>query len=172
VLTILNLILLLIPDVFILRYINSLNNTVWGKEITWKNFSKEDPNFSGNTDSRIVSNIRYKINYAYNFPRSISVAIMKDSLSGVRPEYRIEESNLLKHERLHFDITEWTRRDFQDSLNKVKPISDSIAFSIYKHFKNIRITRGLEYDSVSVHGTDPVGQAKWDKLVKERLGQK
>lgn len=169
VLLLINLILLLIPDVCVLSYINSLNNTVWGKEITWENFSKKDPDFSGKTDARMASNIRYKLNYVYNIPRSISVTIMKDSLSGVRPENRIDQSNLLKHERLHFDIAEWTRRDFQDSLDKVTPISDSLAFSIYKHFKYIWAQRSKEYDSITVHGTNSLEQEKWDRLVKEKL---
>ena len=94
---------------------------------------------------------------------------MKESGSWVRPQYNSYEGNLLKHEQLHFDITEWTRREFQDSLNSLVFPQEEIASNIFNYFDKVRSKRQAEYDSVSNHGIDFLGQIHWNKKVSLKL---
>jgi hypothetical protein len=168
-LVIVNFILIVIPDMFILKYINSVDKQSWGSRLEWNNFRGSEPDSIGEMDAFIYSGICWKYNKVYNYPKFISLAIMDESNSWVRPGYEHYEGNLLFHEQLHFDITEWTRREFHDSIYSLNSLDEEKTFDIYKHFRYLLSKRQTEYDSISKHGIDFIGQIKWNKKVRLKL---
>lgn len=168
-LTIINILLIVLPDISLFKYIHASDNINWGDKLEWNDFQGSEPSENDEMDARIDSDIYWKFNRMYNFPRIISLAIMEKSNSWVRLEYNDYEGNLLKHEQLHFDITEWTRREFQDSLYNLEIIDDEIVYDIYNYFHKVELQRHAEYDSISNHGIDFIGQIKWNKRVSFEL---
>jgi|SRR5690606_3518133 len=168
-LMILNIFIVVTPDLLIFKYLNTKDYHVWGSNLEWDDFKGEEPNNIGEMDARIESNFYFKFNRVYNFPQYISLSLMEKKGSWVRPKYNNYEGNLLKHEQLHFDITEWTRREFHDSLSNCIKLDYTKAKAIFYYFNKLETTRQLEYDSVSKHGVDFNGQIKWNKKVKQSL---
>ncbi|MFT5337823.1 MAG: hypothetical protein ACI9YL_001835 [Luteibaculaceae bacterium] len=166
----LNILIIATPDILVFKYIHCAENQVWGNRLEWVHFKGDEPINIGEKDAaEIVSDFYWKFNRVYNFPRFITLTVMEESGSWVRPKYNDYEGNLLKHEQLHFDITEWTRREFHDSLNNCRKVDKAIAIEIFKHYQNIESQRQTDYDSISKHGLDFNGQIKWSKKVKRKL---
>ena len=83
-----------------------------------------------------------------------------------------DSAPLLRHEQLHFDLTEVHARLLRASLKSLKmtcdqaktqlqPLIDA-AFTNWQHAQD-------EYDNDSLHGLEPKGQAHWEKQVAEQL---
>lgn len=170
-LLIFNLSLIAVPDTQILKYIKSADNKLWITKLSWNDFTGPEPDDIGEMDARISSDIFWRYNRLYNYPQVISVSIMEKSNSWVRPDSKDEHGNLLDHEQLHFDITEWTRREFQDLVNSMFYPSLIETSSIYEHFKKLRAERQSQYDKESNHGTDFIGQINWNKKVSSQLNR-
>lgn len=166
----LNVALIITPDISIFKYYHSVNKVVWGSPIDWANFKSKVPSKNHEDfDAYIYLSIYYKHNQVYNFNENISIAVMQETLSWVRPGLNFSLGSLLKHEQLHFDIAEWTRREFQDSLNNCKSLTKSKAKDIYRHYISLASERQIEYDSISDHSRDFVGQIIWNKKVASEL---
>lgn len=170
-LLIFNLSLIAVPDTLILKYIKSAENTLCSTKLSWNDFTGHEPDDIGEMDARISSDIFWRYNRLYNYPQVISISIMEKSNSWVRPDSKDEHGNLLDHEQLHFDITEWTRREFQDSVNSMFYPTLSETSSIYEHYKKLRVERQSQYDKESNHGIDFIGQIKWNKAVNSQLNR-
>ena len=170
-LIILNFILIIIPDILIFKYIHSTDKQLWSNKLEWANFQGSEPEDIGEMDAKIRTTIYWKDNRVYNSPRFISLSVMKELHSWVRPENSSYEGNLLNHEQLHFDITEWTRREFQDSIYSLKTINLELVNDIYDYFYKLNNKRQYEYDSISKHGIDFIGQIQWEKKVKLKLNE-
>lgn len=164
-----NILIIVTPDILLFKYIHAADKQIWGSKLGWIDFKGKEPQNSGEMDARIDSDIYWKFNKVYNFPRFITISVMEETESWVRPEYNDYEGNLLNHEQLHFDITEWTRREFHDSLSNCGKLNYAKASAIYDYFKILKSKRQAEYDSISKHGIDFNGQIKWNKKVKQRL---
>lgn len=168
-LIIINFTLILIPDISIFRYIYLTDNQVWKNKLKWDDFQDSEPYNVGKMAASINTDIYWKSNRVYNFPRFISIAAMEKTSSWVRPEYSDYEGNLLRHEQLHLDITEWTRREFQDSLYTLVAANDQMVYYVYGYFREVESKRQFEYDSISKHGIDFIGQIQWNKKVRLKL---
>lgn len=168
-LIILNIFAIATPDTLVFEYILSADKQIWGNKLKWFDFKGNEPKNIGDMDARINSDIYWKCNRVHNRPRFITLAVMEKYGSWVRPACKDYEGNLLKHEQLHFDITEWTRREFHDSLNNCEKVNCSKANDINDYFEKVLSTRQEEYDSISKHGIDFNGQIKWNKKVKQSL---
>lgn len=162
----LNILLIVIPDIFVFKYRHSADNQIWGNKLQWDDFKGVEPENIGEMDAKIDSDIYWLYNRVYNIPRYITLTVMEESGSWVRPEFNDTEGNLLKHEQLHFDITEWTRREFRDSLYNSGKVNYAKAKDIYDNFQIVESKRHTEYDSISKHGIDFNGQIKWNKKVR------
>ncbi len=81
---------------------------------------------------------------------------------------------LLKHEQLHFDITELHARKLRKKLAEVNPrilISDpkGVLTRIYQAVEKERTGMQLKFDKESRHSLDKEGEARWRKYVKAEL---
>jgi hypothetical protein len=170
-LLIVNCILIFLPDITVFKYTEIINYKIWGNTLKWEDFKGIDTTHDDKTAATIDSDFYWKYNHTYNFPRIISLSLMEKKLSWVHPDYKMPEGNLIKHERLHFDITEWTRRECMDSISNIKRMNENKIKEVCAYFYELKIIRQKEYDSISKHGTDFVGQIRWNKKVKAALSK-
>lgn len=91
------------------------------------------------------------------------------NLSWVHPEHKVDA--LLKHEQLHFDISELHARKLRKAMSTYKP-----GQSIRKDLKNLytriekeRVTMQNNFDRETNHSTNKVEEAKWQAFVKAEL---
>lgn len=81
---------------------------------------------------------------------------------------------LLKHEQLHFDISELHARKLRKKLSEVNPVSlakdpKAVLTRIYETVENERRNMQLKYDKESRHSLDKDGEARWRHFVREEL---
>ncbi len=166
----LTFILLFTPDTLLLQYYNSLGNKhKWTKELTWSYFNGQADKNSPYS-AIIVTSAYWKINKMYNYPPAISIATIDTDSSWNKPLDNIDHSTyLLKHEQLHFDITEVYRRKAMDSISNLW-ISDSGSInSIMDYFANKRDSAQTNYDKETDHGTDSVVQSVWNYNISKQF---
>ncbi|NLE63028.1 MAG: hypothetical protein GX612_04230 [Bacteroidales bacterium] len=166
-----NCILIFLPDITVFKYTQMIGCKIWGNTLKWKDFKGIDINNDNEIEASVNTGIFWKYNKAYNIPRIISLSLMGKKESWVHPDFDVPEGNLIKHERIHFDITEWTRRECMDSISNLKCINKDKATEVFACFYELKNRRDKEYDSISKHGTDFVGQIRWNKKVKTALSK-
>lgn len=93
-------------------------------------------------------------------------------LSWVVPASRNEY--LLKHEQLHFDITELHARKLRRELanvtvDKLGKNAKSVLNAYYKRVEKERDLMQRKYDKETNHSINKEAEAKWQKFVKEEL---
>lgn len=81
---------------------------------------------------------------------------------------------LLKHEQLHFDITELHARKLRKKLAEVNSASllkdpKGILTRIYQSVEKERATMQLKFDKESRHSMDKEGEARWQDFVRTEL---
>lgn len=167
-LLVINLIVFLIPSISLFHYFRPADEKIWNNKIEWIDFKGVVPDNTENYGAKISSEFYWKYNKFYNTPRVLTVSVMNKSeswASAVSAKYN--SNNLLNHEKIHLDITEWTRREFKDSLDNVNKLSKKNIQNIYEHFIELNKTRQDDYDNDSEHGKNSEGQKIWnEKLFK------
>lgn len=83
--------------------------------------------------------------------------------------------SLLKHEQLHFDITELYARKMRQQLSQKNPDKEkSISAAIQKTYNSIVIDLNNEqnrYDKETIHGTNEINQLQWMDSIHKQLNQ-
>lgn len=160
--------LLIVPDTIIFKKTQCYDDIIWGNKITWDNFKGVRPKEKLN-QAAVQSVFFYKINKTYSWPQTISITVMNDKCSFVVHGELNNPDWVLAHEQLHFDITEWHRREMQDSIDSKLLRTNEEIENIIGHFHFLKRERQKEYDSTSNHSLDSLGQEKWNLLVKKKL---
>jgi hypothetical protein len=78
---------------------------------------------------------------------------------------------LLKHEQLHWDITELHARKLRAAYSRYVPQKDpkkEVAF-IFKKFEDDRVKTQHAYDQETRHGAVKQAQATWENKIREEL---
>ena len=143
--------------------------------LTWDDFKgTPDPNsdFKANTNTGIIyswglrkANGEVTLNYeVYNhfYPQ----------LSWVNPGSKVD--HLLKHEQLHFDISELHARKLRKKLSEIDPKklnsnAKQYLNNLYSEIDKERSAMQKAFDRESKHSIDREQEAKWQKFVKEEL---
>jgi len=83
--------------------------------------------------------------------------------------------SLLKHEQLHFDITELYARKMRQQLSQKNPDKEkSISAAIQKTYNSLVIDLNSEqnrYDKETIHGTNEIKQLQWIDSIHKQLNQ-
>lgn len=143
--------------------------------LTWEDFKAqpdEDSKFDANTNAGLsfswgVKNIDGAIELTYEV-----ISYFNPHLSWVKSES--DNEYLLKHEQLHFDITELHARKLLKKLAEVNPRSLSndpkaVLTRIYQAVEKERTTMQQKFDKESRHSIDKDGEARWRHYVKAEL---
>lgn len=163
-----NFVLLLVPDNWILAYLN-YNKSTWTSNITWDQF-KGDPIEKSSHSAMIETGFRWKINKAYNYPPALLLTMITQDSSWKKPLKNQKSSSiLLQHEQGHFDITESYGRMALDSIDKMWGRNPEEIEDVIKNFANARDSLQKEYDSLTIHGKNITAQDSLTKLIKERM---
>ncbi|MGM0581375.1 MAG: DUF922 domain-containing protein [Bacteroidota bacterium] len=167
-LTVIVTILIFIPDRTLLKFYQKADRKVWGNEIQWEDFEGSKPKDIYPRLSRVSFTISYDYNRVYNYPNFISVTTMVKSLSWVKSGYDYD-TELLEHERLHVDISEVIRREFEDSVRYMKYKDSHKIREMYLRLMDKNKEMQAEYDRITNHGLDSIQQTKWNKKIESLL---
>ncbi|MEM1218903.1 MAG: DUF922 domain-containing protein [Bacteroidota bacterium] len=106
-----------------------------------------------------------------DLPRLLTYTFFDPAKSWMLAEDRSNKA-LLAHEQVHFDLSEWVRRDLQKALNRLNPrredFMDQINITFDQHLLRLDSLQKA-YDQETRHGLDPVEQAKWAQKVAKAL---
>lgn len=142
------------------------------RKLKWEDFKgKPDTINFPNSNAVTISSIHFKGNTPNLFANgSLSVTAMFNQfgswvLSGKESDY------LLKHEQLHFDITEIYARKIRKVLSEValKPLEEEKVWDTLRKIKYAYENRQKLYDSVTRHGINKETQGEWKAIVKSEL---
>lgn len=153
------------------------NKLIWeeNRKLTWEDFQGEPSNvipFHANTSSGIsyswgLKGALNKFELTYNVESFFII-----DQSWVKSEY--ESEHLLKHEQLHFDISELFARKLREKLSKVdnSKLSKNSSDQLNKLYEDIAAERGLmqeQFDKETNHGSIKEAELKWQLQVAEAL---
>lgn len=154
---------------------DSNEKIIWGKPLQWSDFKgKANHNVpylaSANTGltasfSWKESNGKPKLNYQV-------YAIFNPYLSWVKPGR--ESDYLLRHEQLHFDISEVSARQFRKYLEEQRFNPEKISQKVDRKGEQIKKQNRRmqdQYDRQTKHGTQPKLQLKWEEKIHRKLEQ-
>lgn len=142
-------------------------------KLTWNNF-KAAPDYSHPFAAITYSGMSYGfsadvvngeiyVNYKVN-------CFFVASKSWVKRRYENDEK-LLKHEQLHFDITELYTRKFREELSKMtftKNVKTEIK-ALYKRITNEKVSFQEKYDLETDHSKKETAQKRWQLNVVAEL---
>ncbi len=166
--------------VFLLSSLNVFAQNVekiyWVEDgLSWKNFKAipdEASKFDANTNAGLsfswgVKNNNGAIELTYEV-----ISYFNPHLSWVKKES--DNDYLLKHEQLHFDITELHARKLRKKLSEVDTRSllkdpKAVLTRIYQSVENERTSMQSKFDKESRHSLDKDGEARWRHFVKSEL---
>ncbi len=147
---------------------------IWTKEntIQWQNFEAQ-PQADSPQAASINTGIKYSWKTKYIDGEQVFnyevYAYMKPFKSWVKPAEKSDY--LLKHEQLHFDITEFHARKLKHAFNnyKLKPSIKKDLKQIYNQIVKERISMQNQYDKETQHSLDSKAQKQWEEKVSELL---
>lgn len=151
---------------------NNTKNT-WEENLKWSDF-KGTPDHSlpyyATTNSGISSSFDFKVKNGKQELFYWITATFNPQTSWVKPGK--ENESLLKHEQLHFDITELHARKLRKYISKNDFNPDKLQKQIDRKAKKIKKrTKRMQdrYDRNTQHGTKVKPQEKWEKKIKKKL---
>jgi hypothetical protein len=154
----------------VLCFSQSTEQLIWStKKLASADFKAEPDE---NSPFKALSSTGFGYSYKYNNDSLIveTVTHFKPQLSWIKKQ----DADLLAHEQLHFDITEYFRRLFLIKLaktpidiNNVKPVIQAL----YAEVRNELRTWQGTYDEQSDHSVNKEQQQKWAALITEKLNQ-
>ena len=143
--------------------------------LIWEDFKaapNEESKFDANTNAGLsfswgVKNTNGNIELTYEV-----TSYFNPYLSWVKEDS--DNDYLLKHEQLHFDITELHARKLRKKLSEVNPGSlgkepKGVLTRIYQAVEKERAAMQIEFDNESRHSLDKDGEARWQKYVRAEL---
>ena len=140
--------------------------------LTWDDFRGEvglNMRFNASTNSGIGFTWSYKSDSTgEDFQYEVS-NFFDPEKSWVKPGS--ESPHLLKHEQLHFDISELQARRFRKALSQYK-ISKNIKADLnklYKKHEKERLHTQQQFDRETRHSMDKEAQIKWETYVQKEL---
>ncbi len=156
---------------------NSDDIIVWkaGMNLTWKDFKgkpdKNDTIYDARTFTQIY--LEYEEN-DHSIEFDIPCYFYKNSSWSKSKSKRQESISLLKHEQLHFDITELMARRIRKEFSEYKSYNLSSTYyelkKLYDHFDNDeRLRINTSYDEQTAHGTIIEKQKEWEKKIENEL---
>lgn len=148
----------------------------WEEDIlTWEDFKgKPDLNsdFKANTNTGII--------YSWGLRKANGEVTLKyevynnfyPQLSWVNPGSKV--NHLLKHEQLHFDISELHARKLRKKLSEIDleqldANSKQLLNDLYSEIDRERSAMQKIFDKESMHSVNREQEIKWQKFVKEEL---
>ncbi|TSJ44134.1 DUF922 domain-containing protein [Mucilaginibacter corticis] len=143
------------------------------KPLKWKDFAGTPDN--GPHDATTHSYLRYTFyHHLQDTVHQLSFKVeclFSTQRSWVRPGH--EGENLLKHEQLHFDITELFARKLMAAFNAATYTANyrEEIQAIFQRINNDRRDMQTKYDTQSNHSHDKGLQAVWEQYVHNKLEQ-
>lgn len=160
-----------------LNFIESENSIVKWQErpqVVWSDFQGK-PDLNSPFDAQVYSGMQYAMSYHEHdgiMKLDIDVhAFFNPTMSWSKKEKRSDY--LLRHEQLHFDISELYARklkkeleqfEFESSKNPSKEIEH-----IFERLNKERKEMQKKYDQETDHSKNSASQLKWDKKISEAL---
>ena len=143
------------------------------KKLTWNDF-KSTPDYSHPYAAITFSGMSYgfsadvvngevSVNYKVN-------CFFVANKSWVKRRYK-GDKELLKHEQLHFDITELYTRKFREELSKMT-FTDNVKAEIkavYKRITKEKVSFQEKYDLETDHSKNEAAQKKWQLKINSEL---
>lgn len=140
--------------------------------LKWEDFKANVPK---NTEysANVNTGLSYKWSYStangiIDFKYNIEAKLYRNFSWSI---YRKDKENVLKHEQLHFDITELFARKFRKALTEYK-VGRSIRKDVTKIYENIEKERDsmqLVYDRETGHSINKSSQSLWETKVSDLL---
>jgi hypothetical protein len=136
--------------------------------------------FKGKADSKSpfaamsAVGIRYKYNSWSNgkvYKITFEIFSRFDKTRSWSKSY-LQTQGMLKHEQLHFDISEIVRRDFQKEVETrtfTKDYKNEIAEIFNRHTERLQQLQ-QRYDEQTMHSKNKVKQKEWENLINKELG--
>lgn len=163
--------------------IDDFNVIIWNKNrlLEWKDFVQVNVGFSeGETTTGCESGIVLGAREAESaigmlaFPSSnknikleiINVFVVQDSWAIGKPD-----KNLLEHEQIHFDISEYYTRLCRLYISRSESKDPMVLKSIYHLCLGMWINAQILYDIEVKHGNNVMNQNKWKKSINEKLNE-
>ncbi len=104
-------------------------------------------------------------------PRLLSYTFFDPAKSWMQPKDR-SNVDLLAHEQLHFDLSEWVRRDLERALNRLSPAQADFMDQVNATFDEYLLrldSLQKAYDRETRHGLITDQQATWAQKIKKGL---
>jgi len=167
-LILINLILLITPNYWILNQLNHQKKS-WTPYIEWSDF-QGNPEKQSQVDAIITTNFRYKVNKAFNYPSAVISTYMIQNESW-KKEINNEEAKreLLNHEQGHFNIAKAHEKFAIDSIKKIWGASPKQSENVINYFIDKNDITQEKYDSITNHGSITRKQRDWDILIGKWL---
>lgn len=145
---------------------------IWNadRKLRYEDFKSDQPDYT-NVPKYAKAYINYEILF---FPKELSIYELEDIqvVAVITPYTSYMESpnsELLRHEQLHFDIAEYHTRILREEIAKIKSqsqINESILTKIQNAFINANencLKMQNSYDLETFHGIDKEKQKLWEK---------
>lgn len=142
------------------------------KTLKWIDFKGEVPDNSSFSAS-VSSGMSYKWSYStsagiIDFRYAVEAKLYRHLSWTI---YKTGKEEVLKHEQLHFDITELFTRKFRKALDEYvvkRNIRKDVA-NIYSRIEKERIEMQLLYDKETNHSLNKESQLAWEEKVSRSL---
>ena len=143
-------------------------------KLKWSDFKADAPKNSPFSAS-VSSGMSYKWSYStsagiIDFQYAIDSKLYRNLSWSI---YKEEKEEVLKHEQLHFDITELFTRKFRQALAEYvvkRNIRKDVA-NIYEAIEKERVTMQLLYDKETNHSINKDSQLAWETKVSKLLAE-
>ena len=140
--------------------------------LKWEDFKANAPENTKYTAS-VNTGISYKWSYStargiVDFNYNIEAKLYRNFSWSI---YEKDKENVLKHEQLHYDITELFARKFRKALSEYtvgRSIRKDVA-RIYENIEQERVTMQLLYDEETEHSINVSSQKLWEAKVGNLL---
>lgn len=168
-----NILLFFTPDNTIYKYWSG-DEISW-RTLTWNDF-KGNPESADSTESTYSAltsaGVEWKVNRFYNYPPAVVRSYMNTNASWKTPSVRVnDDSILLQHEQVHFNIYEISARAINNELyNHWAEPKDSLNHLIRTMAKNATFI-GAQYDIQTEHGLNQKIQNLWNSKIKQALNK-
>jgi len=139
------------------------------RQLTWADFQGK-PHPRSNVGAVTYSGMRYSFEGNSNAYNITVVATFDPERSWVNK--KAANNHVLRHEQLHFDITELYARKMRAALKKISPGTqkpDVAASKLYNRYTNESREYQDRYDHETDHSRNEAKQAFWDKKITGEL---
>ncbi|HLS30538.1 MAG TPA: DUF922 domain-containing protein [Flavobacteriaceae bacterium] len=145
----------------------------WGRPLSWEDFKGEPKT---HTHHKATSNMGIKMKYSWKWKNN-QLKLKYEVNTVFNPNYSWvksgkESRELLKHEQIHFDITEIMARKLRKffsenkfKLNAVRSKIDEVTRILQQENREMQET----YDQETNHGNRPKKQAEWRQHIQNEL---